>query len=181
MPGWDLDSAMRGKLEEKASSGAAGLLKGLLDKDDGKTEVAAEEVIDVVERLIDSLEGTLDMDRWPWGLDNIRLGIGDVAADGTGWFNPEDGSIDFTLTSRLSAEESSKLLNKHSVLKMLADGSGRVTLPVTVKGLLAPSIKIELSQALSSSFAGDEGDGKKKEDDVKGLLKGLLERKLRDD
>jgi hypothetical protein len=182
MPGWDLDSAIRGKLEEKASSGAAGLLKGLLDKDDGKTEVAAEEVLDVVERLIDSLEGTLDMDRWPWGLDNIRLGVGDVDADGTGWFNPEDGSIDFTLTSRLSAAESSELLAKHSVLKMLVDGSGRVTLPVTVQGsLLAPSIKVEVSQALGNSFAGDEGDGERKEDEVKSLLKGLLERKLKKD
>jgi len=181
MPGWDLDNAIRGKLEENASAGAAGLLKGLLDKDDGKTGVAAEEVIETVERLIDSLEGTVDMDRWPWGLENIRLGVGDVASEGTGWFNPEDGSIDFTLTSRLSAEETSELIAKHDVLKALRDSSGRISLPVTVQGsLVAPSIKIDLSQALGSNLKLDLGDDDEK-DDVKGLLKGLLERKLKKD
>jgi hypothetical protein len=178
MPGWDLDRAVRGKLESGAGSGAAGLLKGLLDKDSGKSDLTADEVVDTVKRLIDSLEGTLDMDRWPWGLDDIRLGVGDVASIGTGWFNPEEGTIDFTLTSRLSAEESRKLIRKHSSLKYLTDGSGRVTLPVRIMGsLLEPSIRVDLDKALGNSLLGDD----KEKDDVKNLLKGLLERRLRKD
>ncbi len=177
MPGWDLDSAVRSKLEKSGGSGAAGLVSGLLGKDTAKSEMSAEEVVDTVGQLIDSLEGTINFDRWPWGLENIRLGVGDVSSTGNGTFDPEQGTVAFTLTSQLSAEESARLTARYDLLKVLRDGSGRLTLPVTVGGsMMAPSFKIDIDDALEGNLLG----GEVKKDDVKGLLRGLLDRKKKD-
>jgi hypothetical protein len=177
MPGWDLDRAVRGKLEDSAGTGAGGLLKGLLGKDTVKNEASGEEAVDHIERLIDSLEGKINFDRWPWGLEGVRLAVGDVSSSGDGWFDPEAGTVEFTLTSKLTREESSVLLDKHGALKVLADRSGRLTLPVTITGsLVAPSIKVDVDKALKGNLLG-EGD---KKDEVKGLLRGLLDRKKKD-
>ena len=174
MPGWDLDRAVRAKLEEKAGSGAAGLLKGLFDKNNGKSEVAAEDVVETVERLIDSLEGTINFDRWPWGLENVRLAVGDVSSTGDGSFDPEAGTVEFKLTSQLNREGSDALLHDYGALRVLVDQSGRVTLPVTVRGsLMAPSIKVDVDEALKGNLLG----GAEKKDDVKSLLRGLLDKK----
>jgi len=174
MPGWDLERAVRGKLEASGGSGAAGLVSGLLGKDSGKTNASAEDVVDKVEKLIDSLEGTLNFDRWPWGLENVQLAVGDVASTGTGTFDPEQGTVAFTLTSQLSPEESAALLSRYDVLKILRDSSGRLTLPVSVEGsLMAPSINVNIDEALKGNLLG----GEVKKDDVKGLLRGLLNKK----
>ena len=173
MPGWNLDRAVRGKLEKSGGSGADGLVGGLLGRDSAKSEVSADEVIDTVEQLIDSLEGTINFDRWPWGLENVQLGVGDVSSTGNGTFDPEQGMVAFTLTSQLSREESAALVARYDLLKVLRDGSGRLTLPVRVEGsLMAPSIKVDIDAALKGNLLG--GD---KKDDVKGLLRGLLDRK----
>ena len=178
MPGWDLDRAVRGKLEKSARSGAAGLIDGLLGKESGKSDVSADEVIDTVEKLIDSLEGTINFDRWPWGLENVRLAVGAVSSTGDGSFDPEQGTVAFTLTSQLNREESAALLAKYDLLKVLRDRSGRLTLPVRIEGsLMAPSIKVDIDDVLKGNLLG--GDIKK--DDVKGLLRGLLDRKKKKD
>lgn len=174
MPGWDLERAVRAKLEKSGGSGAAGLVSGLLGRDSGKSEVSAEEVVDTVEQLIDSLEGTINFDAWPWGLENVQLAVGDVSSSGNGSFDPEQGTVAFTLTSQMSREESAALVARYDLLKVLRDGSGRLTLPVSVGGsLMAPSIKIDIDEALKGNLLG----GDVKEDDVKGLLRGLLDRK----
>ncbi len=177
MPGWDLDSAVRAKLVKSGKSGGAGLVSGLLGKDAAKNEASAEQVVDQVQQLIDSLEGTINFDRWPWGLEDIRLGVGDVASTGSGTFDPEQGTVAFTLTSQLSAEESAELTARYELLKVLRDRSGRLTLPVTVRGsMMAPSIKVDIDDALKGNLLGDEV----KKDEVKGLLRGLLDGKKKD-
>ena len=177
MPGWDLDAAVRGKLEEMASSGAVGFLKELLDRKHGKSEASAGEVADTSEPLIDSLEGTIVFDRWPWGLENVRMTVGEVTSTGAGSFDPERGDVDFTLSSSLSDAESRELLDKYSALKVLADPSGRLTVVVQVKGaLVAPTIRVKIDEAVKRNLLGDDGN-----DDVRGLLKDLLDRKGKKD
>jgi len=178
MPGWDLDRAVRGKLENSAGSGAAGLIDGLLGKKSGKSDVSAEDVVDTVKQVIDSLEGTINFDRWPWGLENVRLAVGAVSSTGDGSFDPEQGTVAFTLTSQLSRVESAALVAKHDLLKLLKDRSGRLTLPVRIEGsLMAPSIKVDIDEALKGNLLG----GADKKDDVKNLLRGLLDRKKKND
>ncbi len=173
MPGWDLDRAVRSKLEKSAGSGAAGLIDGLLGKDSAKANMSANDVVDTVEQLIDSLEGTINFDRWPWGLEDVRLAVGNLSSTGNGSFDPEQGTVAFTLTSRLSREESALLVARYHLLKVLRDPSGRLTLPVRIEGsLMAPSIKVDIDEALKGSLLGGI-----KEDDLKGLLRGLLDKK----
>lgn len=173
MPGWNLDQAVRGKLEQTAGSGSAGLLRGLLGKD-GKSDASAGDVVETVERLIDSLEGTINFDRWPWGLEDVRLAVGDVSSTGSGSFDPEQGTVAFTLTAQLTREASDALVARHGLLKILRDRSGRLTLPVRIEGsLMAPSIKVDLDAALKGNLLG----GGDKKDNVKSLLRGLFDRK----
>ncbi|MCH7779668.1 MAG: AsmA family protein [Acidobacteria bacterium] len=173
MPGWNLDQAVRGKLEQTAGSGSAGLLRGLLGKD-GKSDTSAGDVVETVERLIDSLEGTINFDRWPWGLEDVRLAVGDVSSTGSGSFDPEQGTVAFSLTAQLTREASDALVARYGLLKVLRDRSGRLTLPVRIEGsLMAPSIKVDVDAALKGNLLG----GGDKEDDVKSLLRGLFDRK----
>jgi hypothetical protein len=174
MPGWDLERAVRGKLEKSAGSGAAGLIDGLLGRDSAKSDLSAGDVVDSVEKLIDSVQGTINFDRWPWGLEDVQLAVGEVSSTGNGSFDPEQGTVAFTLTSRLSRKESAALVARYDLLKVLRDSSGRLTLPVRVGGsLMAPSIKVDIDDALRGNLLG----GEIKEDDVKGLLRGLLDRR----
>jgi hypothetical protein len=174
MPGWDLERAVLGKLEKSAGSGAAGLIDGLLGKDSAKSDMSAGDVVDTVEQLIDSLEGTINFDRWPWGLEDVQLAVGEVSSTGNGSFDPEKGTVAFTLTSRLSRKESAVLVARYDLLKVLRDPSGRLTLPVRIGGsLMAPSIKVDIDDALRGSLLG----GEIKKSDVEGLLRGLLDRK----
>ena len=56
---------------------------------------------------------------------------------------------------------------------MFVDSQGRLAVPLEIDGpLLAPSIGVDLGQALSLKLDTDSA-----EDAVKGLLKGLLDRK----
>jgi len=174
MPGWDLDRAVRNKLEKSAGSGAAGLIDGLLGKDSAKANMSAKDVVDTVEQLIDSLEGTINFDRWPWGLEDVRLAVGDVSSTGSGSFDPEQGTVAFSLTAQLTREASAALVARYGLLKVLRDRSGRLTLPVRIEGsLMAPSIKVDVDAALKGNLLG----GGDKEDDVKSLLRGLFDRK----
>lgn len=173
MPGWNLDQAVRGKLEQTAGSGSAGLLMGLLGKD-GKSDTSAGDVVETVERLIDSLEGTINFDRWPWGIEDVRLAVGDVSSTGSGSFDPEQGTVAFSLTAQLTREASDALVARYGLLKVLRDRSGRLTLPVRIEGpLMAPSIKVDVDAALKGNLLG----GGDKKDNVKSLLRGLLDRK----
>ena len=170
LPGWDLDAAVREKLAAKVGSGAAGLLQGLLGGDEA--EETAQDAAAKVERLLDGLAGTVDFDRWPWGLENVRLAVGDVASTGQGSYDAESGAVDFTLTSKLAPEATRALVEKHRSLRGLVDPSGRLTLPVRVKGTLTkPSVRVDFDAALKDGLLGDD-DGK----GVEGLLRGLLDR-----
>ena len=72
------------------------------------------------------------------------------------------------------SHESAALVARYDLLKVLRDRSGRLTLPVRVEGsLMAPSIKIDIDEALRGSLLGSDV----KEDDVKSLLRGLLKKK----
>ena len=178
MPGWDLDRALRDKFKKSAGSGAASLIDGLLGKKSGKSDVSAQDAVDTVKRLIDSLEGTINFDRWPWGLENVRLAVGAVSSTGKGSFDPEQGTVSFTLTSQLSREESAALIAKYDLLKLLKDRSGRLTVPIRIEGsLMAPSIKVDIDEALKGNLLGSDG----KKDDVKSLLRGLFDKKKKND
>ena len=86
-------------------------------------------------------------------------------------------TVAFTLTSQLAREESDALVARYGLLKILRDRSGRLTLPVRIEGsLMAPSIKVDIDAALKGNLLG----GGDKKDDVKSLLRGLLDRKKKE-
>ena len=77
--------------------------------------------------------------------------------------DPVRGTVAARLECRLAKALSRKLLEKASFLSSLRDTSGRLVVPVNVRGPLAdPSISIDLE----STLAGGEGYG--------GLLESLL-------
>jgi hypothetical protein len=173
LPGWDLEGAVRRKIEEKGFSlSDLNRLLGRESEDAAGTE-AAESAGGAVEALLDRLGARIDFDTWPWTLERLDLAAGDVAAAGRGSFDPERGAVDLELTARLDAEATAELVGEHRELRLLVDEQGRLALPVSVRGpLLSPSIGVELGELLS-----DEVEDEVKKEAVEGLLKGLLDRK----
>ena len=180
IPGWDLEGAIRSKIDEKLASlgGAAGLLEGELAKrlgnDSAGSGAANAAAGEVVEQLLDSVQASIDFDRWPWGLENLSLAAGGLTSTGGGSFDPVAGLVDLSVTSLLSRQRTARLVEEHSTLRALVDEQGRLSLPLHIEGpLLSPSVGVEFGDALARQLDTDNP-----EEAVKGLLKGLLEKKL---
>lgn len=176
LPGWDLEAAIRRTIEEKKAS-LSGAAAELLEKhlgEAGKDEAAASaEEGEASGQLLDRLVARIDFDSFPWNLESIELGAGEVDARGSGRFDPVAGEVDLRLTARLDAEETARLVERNRELRALVGSDGRLAVPVHLEGaLLRPSIGVDLGSALSESLDADD-----KKEAVKGLLKGLLDRK----
>ena len=105
--------------------------------------------------------------------EKLDLAAGDVAASGNGTFDPLEGAVDLRFTASLGPEKTAELVGKTKQLRVLVDRQGRLTLPLHIEGaMLSPSIDVDLGKALAAGLDLDEP-----EESVKGLLKGLLDRK----
>ena len=158
LPGWDLEDAIREKINEKLGrlTGAA------IDRPTGSAEARA---------LLDRMEASIDFDVFPWNLENIALAADGVQANGAGTFDPVEGLVDVRFTSQLSKARTASLVSKHSELEILVDRQGRIVLPMRIKGsMMSPSIQVELGDVLSESVKT------KVKDKARKLLKGLLDR-----
>ena len=167
LPGWDLESSILERIHDEL--GALSAIAALVDPKlaiDGKREAPLQE-------LLDRLALRIDFDRWPWGIEELAVAAGSVSASGNGSFDPIEGRVDIRLTSRLAAEKTAELVRKNKQLRYLVDDKGRLSLQLRVHGpLIAPSIDVDLDleDVLRDQL------GKKTEDALKGLLKGLLDR-----
>ncbi len=171
LPGWDLERAIGKTIDEKLSGGGA--LAALLGQEppESKSRVAAGRAQELAQRALESLEAQVDFDRFPWGLERLALVAGDLSATGNGTFDPIASVVRLKLAARLAPEKTKVLVAKTEVLQSLVDGQGRLTLPLEVEGALtAPSIRVDLSQALGSL------EKEKKKEAVQRLVEGLFDR-----
>jgi hypothetical protein len=176
LPGWDLEGALRSKLEERVSS--LGDLAGLLDKQLGErgTEESSSGAPPSDQGLLDRLAADVDFDRYPWALERLVIESGEVSAAGQGTFDPVQGLVDLQVTARLSRRSTDELVRRTKELRVLVGDDGRIALPVDLSGpLLNPSIGVELSDELQ------QGLEEEIEEKAKGLLEGLLGGKKDDD
>jgi hypothetical protein len=176
LPGWDLEGALRSKLEERVSS--LGDLAGLLDKQLGErgTEESSSGAPPSDQGLLDRLAADVDFDRYPWALERLVIESGEVSAAGQGTFDPVQGLVDLQVTARLSRRSTDELVRRTKELRVLVGEDGRIALPVDLRGpLLNPSIGVELSDELQ------QGLEEEIEEKAKGLLEGLLGGKKDDD
>jgi len=153
LPGWDLVSALTDQLGRGGSW--RDMLRALSAPEKSKAGDARASFDRARLRIL--------MGELPWKVPNIELDAPELQARGSGSFDPVRGTVAARLECRLAEALSRKLLEKASFLSSLRDTSGRLVVPVTVRGPLAdPSISIDLESAL----AGGEGYG--------GLLESLL-------
>jgi hypothetical protein len=170
LPGWDLEGAIRRKIEERLegldlSSLVERKLSG--DKKKSRSEGGVETT-----RVLDNLAVSVDFDSWPWKLEELAIQADGLTASGDGTFDPIAGSVDVDFTAWLDEVKTTELVRKTDELKVLVDNRGRLTLPLRIRGsMLSPSIGVDLGKAFSASLGDDE-----KKEAVKGLLKGLLGR-----
>jgi AsmA-like protein len=164
-PGFDLDQAVLKKLEEKLGPLAA--IAALTGHAPSATDPAPKADRD----LLKQLTASIDFDRWPWGLERLGFDADGLAAQGTGTFDPEAGTVALDLTARLSPERTRRLVEKTKQLSRLVGPDGRLTLPLKVKGaLMSPSVDVDLGKALTVG-------GETKEQAIQGILEGLLDRR----
>jgi len=162
LPGWDLEGAIRSKIEKKLGSldGLAALLGKQSKKDSAES----------TEQLLEVMTASIDFDSWPWNLERLELAAEGLTAKGSGTFDPLQGLVDIELVSLLDKQRTAELVKEYSELKLLVDKSGRLSFPAHVSGpLLGPSIKADLGQVAARNLTDDK-------DKLKGLVKGLLNR-----
>jgi hypothetical protein len=170
LPGWDLEGAIRRKVDEKLKEMN---LQSLVEKHlSGGGKPSSEQGVPGLEQVMDDLEVSVDFDSWPWRLEKLALQADHLSAAGKGTFNPDTGAVDLKFTARLDRQRTQELVSKTEQLKYLVGGDGRLTLPLEIKGaMLSPSIGVDLGQAFSNQL--DTDDTRKK---VEGLIKGLIDR-----
>ncbi len=171
MPGWDLDRSLGQALTGSSGEGAAG----------GNTAVEA------VERLLESIDASINFDTWPWSLEGFKMAVGDFSSTGAGTYDPEAGAVELQLQALLTPERSAELVAKNSELRYLMDDGGRLTLPLKLSGeLTSPRVEVELDDLLAQAL---DRERDKLEDDLEekakeklgGLLDSLLGKKKDDD
>lgn len=171
--GWDLESAVRETLREKL--GKLAEIAALADIDarealrsDGSAET------DQARRLMERVAADVSFDTLPWSLESVRVRSGAVSASGQGSLDPVSGAVDLHLTAEIDPEQTRRYVERYAQLRSLVNDRGNLSLPMRVHGpLVRPELDLELSELLQGAFAGDEP-----EDAVKGLLEGLIDRKL---
>lgn len=167
-PGWDLESALRGELEQQL--GDLGRLASLLGRglsgSGGETaDAGAEEPSG--KGVLESLAGSVRLEGDVWKLDPVSLVQGDVSASGDGELRPGSMEMNLQLRAHLDAEETSKLVEKHGALRHLVDGKGRLTFPVRVGGrVTSPSFSVDLGELV---------DERSLEGAVEGAIKDLFD------
>lgn len=204
LPGWDLERAVRQKLEQ-AGSGLGRLTDLLRARRDGASAPAepVADAADAVEQLMRGLVASVSFDGWPWRIERLGFETDSLSLAGAGSFDPVEGRVDLELVARVDADDSAELVRRVDELELLLGADGRIVLPLAVSGALtAPTVRIDLARALRDRAGGGEADRRARlealarealdetsepgdEDDeaVRGLVRGLLERakKKKDD
>jgi hypothetical protein len=147
----------------------------------------------------------VSFDAWPWRIERLGFETDEMAILGEGTFDPLAGAVDLDLTARLAREVSADLVRRVDELELLLDRDGRMTLPLEVGGALtAPAIRVDLVRALRERVGGPHDRSRAElertarerlealareklgetaepgEDGVRGLVRGLLDRKKKD-
>ncbi|ANM31396.1 hypothetical protein ABI59_20200 [Acidobacteria bacterium Mor1] len=171
VPGWDLDAMLEQEIERQRDKlGDLGKLLEEKLRGDKKDEQPSK-TEEVLEELFESMDARIDFDAWPWNIERLALAGGGVATSGSGTFDPENGAVDFTLTTTFSPERTAALVGKTKELQHLVDGSGQLVLPLELNGpLLRPGVSLDLGGLLAGKL-GVSGD-----DSAGGLLEGLLKK-----
>ena len=170
LPGWDLEGAIRRKIDEKL---AELNLKELAGRRLGGPAERPTADAPGPATVFDDLGAAIDFDAWPWKLERLTLAADHLSASGAGTFDPLEGRVDLRFTARLDRERTKELVQKTKQLELLVDPSGQLALPLHLEGaMLSPSIGVDVGQAFSVRL--DSEDTKKK---VEGLLKGLIDRR----
>jgi hypothetical protein len=170
LPGWDLEGAIRQRVEEKAKE--LDLQSMIENQLSGGRDESSSDAVPALEQVVDNLEVGLDFDRWPWKLDKLALRAEQLSADGTGTFDPITGAVEIRFTARMDRERTQELVRQTEQLKYLVGSDGRLTLPLEISGaMLSPSIGVDLGEAFSNQL-----DSEETQDKIKGLIKGLLDR-----
>jgi hypothetical protein len=166
LPGWDLEQAIRDRIEEKL--GALSAVAEALGVDvPGK----GSEAVAAVSRLFDGMSAEVDFDALPWTVNNFRLQTSGIRARGAGTLDPATGEVSFDLVARLDKAKTAELVDQYSALDLLVGDGGRLSLPLEISGSMTkPRIGVDLGEVAAGKLGG-----KKAEDTVKGLLKGLLD------
>jgi len=156
IPGWDIVSTVTTQL------GRGGSWKDMLralssSKEEKKKKPSARKV------SFQRAHVTIVMDGLPWKVPALELFSPELAARGSGTFDPVRGSVSVRLDCRLDKTLSKKLVEKASFLSSLQGADGRLVIPTTVRGPITdPAISVDLESTLSG------GTG------YEGLLKSLL-------
>ncbi len=166
LPGWDLEAALRRRIDEKM--GKIGKLVDLASRLDERLgeklgrpdqarrgEGGGDAVAEVAQRLFDKFHVDVDLSGSPWKMDGMELLAGDLSASGRGTFDPTTGSVDIALRASLSEDRTAALLSRHPDLELLTGSSGRLTVPMRVRGsTLKPDIDVDLRGVVEGSLAG---------------------------
>jgi hypothetical protein len=171
--GWDLEGAFRETLRDKL--GKLADVAALVDSDAGKALLDdASTGEDPARRLLDRVAADVSFDTLPWGLRSLRVRSGGVSASGQGSLDPVSGTLDLRLTAELDPELTGRYVGRYGQLRSLVNDRGNLSLPLQIHGpLVRPELDLELSGLLQKSLRGEDP-----EKAVKGLLEGLIDRKL---
>jgi hypothetical protein len=153
MPGWDLEGALRGKLEQKLEG--LGALSALLGGGDetGRADEQAPEG----KTLLDEIVGSVRLQGDVWKLDPVRLIAGGVTARGSGEFVPGKGEVDLVLEGKLDREATKKLVSREKALRYLVDDEGRLSFPLKVTGpMMSPKFGIDLGELAPADAVKDK-------------------------
>lgn len=164
LAGWDLEGAIRAKLEEKLK-GLNALGKLALGK--SLTGESAQDTKST--KLLDTFDAKIDLGQIPWSLKQIHLRGGQIAATGEGHFDPSLGVVDLKVSAALDREKSAEWLARYPALKYLSQSGGKLTFPLKITGpMTGPSINVDLGSIAKRDETKDA---------VKGLLNQLLKKK----
>jgi uncharacterized protein involved in outer membrane biogenesis len=168
LSGWDLERALLDKLREKL--GKLADVAALLDSDAREAlRPDSADATDRVKRLLERVVADVDFDALPWTLNQVGLESGGVSARGQGSFDPVAGTLDLRLTAVLDTELTERWAGRYRQLRPLVDPEVQLNLPMRIRGSL---VEPELDVDLGALLQGDESEGT-----LKGLLRGLMERK----
>jgi hypothetical protein len=172
LPGWDLEHAIRARVQDKLG-GLAGLASKLKIKELRELSGSAEGEADVPPDpapLFETLVADVEVNTMPWSIRALGLEARGVSATGSGAFDPLEGRVDLRFEARLDEERTAKLVDRYSALDLLVGSDRRLAVPLRLKGALtSPGIDVDLGRVAESRLGGDDTEEK-----VKGLLKGLL-------
>jgi hypothetical protein len=156
MPGWELETAIRARIQERL--GALAALGG-----GGGDLPAADKVREVLERM----GASIDFDSMPWRFETLELVAANVEARGGGTFDPFAAEVDLNITAHLTQELTARYVERHSILRGLVGDDGRIEVPLRIRGpVMRPKFDVDV-RALRPL------KGRKA---LEGLLDGLLDR-----